>query len=44
VITADLGVPLVLRDEQVGTPIAVLASYVELLGSYNFGGDGWATR
>ena len=40
VITADLGAPLAFsRDEQVGTPIAVLASYVELLGSYNFGGD-----
>jgi aldehyde dehydrogenase (NAD+) len=40
VITADLGAPLAFSwDEQVGTPIAVLASYVELLGSYNFGGD-----
>ena len=40
VITADLGAPLAFsRDEQVGTPIAVLASNVELLGSYNFGGD-----
>ena len=40
VITVDLGAPLAFsRDEQVGTPIAVLASYVELLGSYNFGGD-----
>jgi len=40
VITADLGAPLAFSlDEQVGTPIAVLASYVELLGSYSFGGD-----
>jgi aldehyde dehydrogenase (NAD+) len=40
VITADLGAPLAFsRDEQVGTPVAVLASYVELLGTYNFGGD-----
>ena len=40
VITADLGAPLAFSlEEQVGTPIAVLASYVELLGSYNFGGD-----
>jgi aldehyde dehydrogenase (NAD+) len=40
VITADLGAPLAFaRDEHVGTPAAVLASYIELLGSYNFGGD-----
>jgi aldehyde dehydrogenase (NAD+) len=39
-ISADLGSPLVFaRKVQVGTPLAVLASYVELLGSYDFGGE-----
>ena len=39
-ITADMGSPLrFARDVQVGTPLAVLASYTELLASYNFSGD-----
>ena len=39
-ISADMGSPLVFaRKVQVGTPLAVLASYVELLGSYDFGGE-----
>jgi aldehyde dehydrogenase (NAD+) len=39
-ITADMGSPLAFaRGVQVGTPIAVLASYVELLGGYDFGGE-----
>ena len=39
-ITADMGVPLaVARKIQVGTPLAVLGSYVELLSSYDFGGE-----
>ncbi|MEP7026404.1 MAG: aldehyde dehydrogenase family protein, partial [Actinomycetota bacterium] len=40
VISADMGAPLSFaRRVQVGTPVAVLASYVELLASYGFGGD-----
>jgi aldehyde dehydrogenase (NAD+) len=40
VISADQGSPLAFaRKVQVGTPLAVLASYVELLASYDFGGD-----
>jgi aldehyde dehydrogenase (NAD+) len=40
VISADMGAPLSFaRRVQVGTPIAVLASYVELLETYGFGGD-----
>jgi aldehyde dehydrogenase (NAD+) len=39
-ITADLGSPVSFaRKVQVGTPLAVLASYIDLLASYNFGGD-----
>src|SRR5450432_1226698 len=39
-ISADMGSPLAFaRKVQVGTPLAVLASYVELLGSYDFGGE-----
>ncbi|MGZ5268858.1 MAG: aldehyde dehydrogenase family protein, partial [Caldimonas sp.] len=39
-ITADMGSPVSFaRKVQVGTPLAVLASYVDLLASYNFGGD-----
>src|SRR6185437_16078766 len=39
-ISADMGSPLAFaRAVQVGTPLAVLASYVELLGQYDFGGD-----
>lgn len=39
-ITADVGSPVSFaRKVQVGTPLAVLASYVDLLASYNFGGD-----
>jgi aldehyde dehydrogenase (NAD+) len=39
-ITADMGSPLAFaRRVQVGTPLAVLGSYVDLLSSYNFGGD-----
>jgi aldehyde dehydrogenase (NAD+) len=40
IISADMGAPLnFARKVQVGTPLAVLASYVDLLASYNFGGD-----
>jgi aldehyde dehydrogenase (NAD+) len=40
VISADMGAPLSFaRRVQVGTPLAVLASYVELLETYGFGGD-----
>jgi aldehyde dehydrogenase (NAD+) len=39
-ISADMGAPLgFARKVQVGLPLAVLASYVELLGSYNFAGE-----
>jgi aldehyde dehydrogenase (NAD+) len=39
-ICADLGSPLAFaRKVQVGTPLAVLASYVELLAGYDFGGE-----
>ena len=39
-ITADVGSPVSFaRKVQVGTPLAVLASYVDLVASYNFGGD-----
>ncbi len=39
-ISADMGAPAVFaRRVQVGVPLAVLASYVDLLASYNFGGD-----
>ncbi len=39
-ISADMGSPLgFARAVQVGTPLAVLASYVDLLGSYDFGGE-----
>jgi aldehyde dehydrogenase (NAD+) len=40
VIAADMGSPLTFaRKVQVGTPLAVLASYVELLASYDFSGE-----
>jgi aldehyde dehydrogenase (NAD+) len=40
VITADMGSPLTFaRQVQVGLPLRVLASYVELLGYYDFGGE-----
>ncbi|HEX9032752.1 MAG TPA: hypothetical protein VF834_12990, partial [Streptosporangiaceae bacterium] len=40
VISADMGSPLKFaRKVQVGTPLAVLASYVELLAAYDFGGE-----
>ena len=40
VIAADMGAPLVFaRKVQVGTPLLVLASYVELLSSYDFSGE-----
>jgi aldehyde dehydrogenase (NAD+) len=40
VIAADMGAPIAFaRKVQVGTPLAVLASYVELLSSYDFGGE-----
>src|SRR5450755_4225729 len=40
VITADMGSPLSFaRKVQVGTPLAVLASYVDLLAAYDFGGE-----
>jgi aldehyde dehydrogenase (NAD+) len=40
VIAADMGSPLAFaRQVQVGLPLAVLASYVELLGYYDFGGE-----
>jgi aldehyde dehydrogenase (NAD+) len=39
-ITADMGSPITFaRRVQVGTPLAVLRSYVELLASYDFGGQ-----
>src|ERR1022692_4306150 len=39
-IAADMGSPLrFARQVQVGTPLAVLASYVELLSSYDFSGE-----
>jgi len=39
-ISADMGSPLTFaRRVQVGTPLAVLASYVELLADYDFGGE-----
>jgi aldehyde dehydrogenase (NAD+) len=39
-IAADMGAPIgFARKVQVGTPLAVLASYVELLSSYDFGGE-----
>jgi aldehyde dehydrogenase (NAD+) len=39
-ICADMGAPLSFaRRVQVGTPLAVLASYVDLLASYDFGGS-----
>ena len=40
VISTDMGSPLnFARKVQVGTPLAVLASYVELLARYDFGGE-----
>ena len=40
VIASDMGAPLgFARKVQVGLPIAVLASYAELLGYYEFGGQ-----
>jgi aldehyde dehydrogenase (NAD+) len=40
VIAADMGSPLAFaRQVQVGLPLQVLASYVELLGYYDFGGE-----
>jgi aldehyde dehydrogenase (NAD+) len=39
-IAADMGAPIAFaRKVQVGTPLAVLASSVELLSSYDFGGE-----
>jgi aldehyde dehydrogenase (NAD+) len=39
-ISADMGSPLTFaRKVQVGTPLAVLASFVDLLAGYDFGGD-----
>src|SRR5215469_1653702 len=39
-ISSDMGSPLSFaRKVQVGTPLAVLASYVDLLASYDFGGQ-----
>jgi aldehyde dehydrogenase (NAD+) len=39
-ITADMGSPLAFaRNVQVGTPLAVLASYADLLSGYDFGGQ-----
>jgi aldehyde dehydrogenase (NAD+) len=39
-ISADMGSPLAFaRAVQVGTPLAVLGSYVDLLASYDFGGE-----
>ncbi len=39
-ITADVGSPVSFaRKVQVGTPLAVLASYIDLLASYDFGGE-----
>lgn len=40
IISADMGAPLrFARKVQVGTPLAVLASYVELLAAYDFSGE-----
>ena len=40
IIAADMGSPLPFaRQVQVGLPLQVLASYVELLGYYDFGGE-----
>jgi aldehyde dehydrogenase (NAD+) len=40
IISADMGSPLSFaRKVQVGTPLAVLASYVDLLAAYDFGGE-----
>jgi aldehyde dehydrogenase (NAD+) len=39
-ISADMGAPLAFaRRVHVGTPLAVLGSYADLLGAYDFGGD-----
>jgi aldehyde dehydrogenase (NAD+) len=39
-ISADMGSPITFaRRVQVGTPLAVLASYVDLLAGYDFGGQ-----
>ena len=39
-ISADMGAPLAFaRRVQVGTPLAVLGTYLDLLASYDFGGD-----
>jgi aldehyde dehydrogenase (NAD+) len=39
-ISADMGSPLAFaRNVQVGTPLAVLASYVDLLSDHDFGGE-----
>ncbi len=39
-ISSDMGAPISFaRKVQVGTPLAVLRSYVELLGSYDFSGQ-----
>ena len=39
-ISADMGSPLTFaRRVQVGTPLAVLASFADLLASYDFGGE-----
>jgi aldehyde dehydrogenase (NAD+) len=39
-ISADMGAPLAFaRRVQVGTPLAVLGTFVDLLSSYDFGGD-----
>jgi aldehyde dehydrogenase (NAD+) len=39
-ISADMGSPLAFaRQVQVGTPLAVLASYADLLAAYDFGGE-----
>jgi aldehyde dehydrogenase (NAD+) len=39
-ISTDMGSPLAFaRNVQVGTPIAVLASYVDLLAAHDFGGE-----
>ena len=39
-ISADMGSPVQFaRKVQVGTPLAVLASYVDLLAGYDFGGE-----
>jgi aldehyde dehydrogenase (NAD+) len=39
-ISADMGAPLAFaRRVQVGTPLAVLGTFIDLLSSYDFGGD-----